>query len=212
MDNLIYWNKVSTPPPNMLKTIKAGRLKGMSDIKPQWRYHIMTEVFGPCGIGWKYTVTNKWTENGSDNQIFAFADIELYFLHAGVWSEPIPGHGGSMLVAKESKGPHSSDEAFKMAITDALSTAMKLIGVASDIYMGNWDGTKYINKPPAPQKEITIGEENVAWLVGFCKRNKIIDPSTKKEFQSHYQFNPYVTTEKEFGEIRKQIESEYNEA
>jgi len=48
-----------------------------------------------------------------------------------------------MLVTKESKGLHSSDEGFKMAVTDALSTAMKLLGVGADIYSGMWDGTKY---------------------------------------------------------------------
>ena len=30
-----------------------------------------------------------------------------------------------------------------MAITDALSVAMKMIGVAADIYAGRWDGSRY---------------------------------------------------------------------
>jgi hypothetical protein len=38
---------------------------------------------------------------------------------------------------------HSNDEGYKMAITDALSVAMKSLGVAADIYMGLWDGSKY---------------------------------------------------------------------
>ncbi len=59
------------------------------------------------------------------------------------WSSPIPGIGGSMLVAKEQSGLHTSDEAYKMAITDALSVAMKMLGVAADIYAGLWDGAEY---------------------------------------------------------------------
>ena len=30
-----------------------------------------------------------------------------------------------------------------MAVTDAIGTAMKMIGVAADIYFGKWDGSKY---------------------------------------------------------------------
>ena len=30
-----------------------------------------------------------------------------------------------------------------MAVTDALSTALKMLGVAADIYSGRWDGSKF---------------------------------------------------------------------
>jgi len=34
-----------------------------------------------------------------------------------------------------------------MATTDALGTAMKMLGVAAEVYLGNWDGSKYVNQP-----------------------------------------------------------------
>ena len=204
------WNKVKTPPPSALKTIKAGRLKGMSDINPQWRYQVMTEVYGLCGVGWRFQVVRKWSEPGSEEQIFAFVDIELFINVAGEWSDAIPGHGGSMLVTKESKGLHSSDEAYKMATTDALSTAMKVIGVASDIYMGKWDGSKYKEEPKQP-KEITIGQDNLSWLIKFCKNHNIVEDKTKKEFQDHYKFNPHGTTPEQFVKIKETILTDYNE-
>ena len=160
MHNMELWNKVATPPTTALRRINAGRLKGMSDIKPQWRVEIMTDVYGPCGVGWKFEVTKKWTEPVSDNQIFAFADIDLYIKVDDKWSDPIPGNGGSKLITKEKAGLHSSDEAYKMAITDALGTAMKMIGVASEVYMGNWDGSKYINQKPEPVDPITEKQLN----------------------------------------------------
>lgn len=147
MGNLDNWNKVSTPPPNVLKKITGGRLSGMTNISPQWRYQVMTEAYGPCGIGWKYVVVKKWTEPGANGQIFAFVDIELFIKDGDEWSDAIPGHGGSMLIVKEKHGPYSDDEAYKKATTDALSTSMKMLGVGSDIYMGNWDGSKYTNRP-----------------------------------------------------------------
>lgn len=153
-DHMKIWDSVKQPPASALKEIKGGRLSGMTDIKPQWRYQSMTEQFGPCGIGWKFIIDRLWTEQGSEDQIVAFANVNLYVKTGSLWSEAIPGNGGSMLVAKESKGPHTSDEAYKMAITDALSTAMKLLGVAADVYMGNWDGSKF-KEEVAPLVKIT---------------------------------------------------------
>ena len=147
-DNLYLWNKLKQPPATALKTINAGRLKGKSDINPQWRYQALTEQFGPCGVGWKYEVVRVWQEHGSDEQVFAFAEVNLYYWAGdSEWSEPIPGYGGSMLVAKEKSGLYSSDEGYKMAITDALSVACKMIGVAADVYAGRWDGNQYTPEP-----------------------------------------------------------------
>jgi len=156
MDNLSQWNKVCRPPEQALKRIAAGRLKGKSDINPQWRIKAMTETFGMCGVGWKFDITKQWLEDGMDGDQpvrCAFTNIELSVLHEGVWSEPIPGTGGSMLTAKEKYGPHTSDEAYKMATTDALSTAMKMLGVAADIYMGMFDGSKYTTPAPGQQQQ-----------------------------------------------------------
>jgi hypothetical protein len=147
MENKAIWNAVSKPPLTALKKIEAGRLKGKSDISPQWRYQVMTEQFGPCGIGWRFTVDKKWTEQMPDGQIMCFVDISLFILVDCAWSEPIPGNGGSMLYVQETRGFHASDEGYKMATTDALGTAMKMLGVAAEVYAGNFDGSKYINQP-----------------------------------------------------------------
>ena len=161
------WDKLKKPPKWALKKIPGGRLQGMTDVKPMWRIQAMNDVFGPCGIGWKFEVYEYHNEEGSDGQKFAFALISLYYAVDGKWSAPVPGIGGSMLVAKEKSGLHNNDEAYKMAVTDALSSAMKMIGVAEDIYMGNWDGAKYVarkepKKEPPQSKEqaMDIAAEN----------------------------------------------------
>lgn len=165
--NMQYWEKVKQPVAGALKTIKAGRLKGMSDISPQWRFYAMTETFGPVGIGWKYTVDKQWIEPGSYEQSCAFTNISLYIKHDGEWSAAIPGTGGSAFIAKETKTDwdtkiksdflFTSDEAFKMSLTDALSVAMKAIGVAANIYSGNQDYSKYTapesGTTPQPQQQ-----------------------------------------------------------
>lgn len=150
MSNLEIYNALRTAPKEALKSIDNGRLKGKSDINPMWRIKAMTELFGACGIGWKYEVVRFWLEHGAGEEISAFAQINLYFKQGDVWSEPIPGIGGAAFVAAENRGPHTSDECYKMALTDAISVACKALGVAADVYWDK-DRTKYSagDKPPA---------------------------------------------------------------
>lgn len=151
-DNMTLYNAVRTPPPEALKEIKAGRLAGKSDINPMWRIKALTEQFGPCGVGWKYTIERLWTEQGANGEIAAFALINLYHKIGEGWSEPIPGIGGNSFVAKEKSGMYTSDECYKMALTDALSVACKALGVAADVY---WqaDKTKYTRDTEPPREK-----------------------------------------------------------
>lgn len=168
------YNKLKQPPKDALKAIAAGRLKGKTDISPQWRIEAMTEHFGICGIGWKYVITKQWSEVGANDQIFAFTNIDLYIKQDGVWSDAIPGTGGSMLVTKEQGGLHSSDEGYKMSLTDALSVSMKSLGMAADIYRGFFDGSKYNNEtndniqPNQNNSSSTVNSE-LPWLNRFAK-------------------------------------------
>lgn len=141
-DNMALYNAVRTPPPEAISEIKAGRLSGKSDINPMWRIKALTEQFGPCGEGWKYTIERLWTEQGANGEIAAFALINLYYRIEGQWSDPIPGIGGNSFVAKEKNGMYTSDECYKTALTDAISVACKALGVAADVYWQS-DKTKY---------------------------------------------------------------------
>lgn len=141
-NNLFLYNKLRNVPTDAQKEIPKGRLKGMTNINPMWRIKALTEQFGSCGIGWKYVITRQWTEAGANNEIIACCNIDMYIKYNGEWSEAIPGTGGSMLVAKETNGPHTSDECFKMALTDAISVAAKALGAGADVYWQE-DRTKY---------------------------------------------------------------------
>ena len=143
--NEIY-NKLRQPPKWALREIRDGDLKGKTDINPQWRYEAMTEVFGLVGIGWKYEIQKLWTEPGGKDEVLAFAQVAVYVRDPETkgWSDAIVGIGGSKLVNNFNKaGIKNNDEGYKMAVTDAFSTALKMLGVAADIYAGKWDGSKY---------------------------------------------------------------------
>lgn len=134
MDKMELYERVRVCPPEAQKTIGAGRLKGMTDINPMWRIQKLTEEFGVCGIGWYYEIIKQWIEDGANGEKVAFCNINLYVRDGDVWSKPIQGTGGSMLIANERSGQHTSDECFKMALTDAISVSCKALGFAADVY------------------------------------------------------------------------------
>lgn len=143
--NEIY-QKFKMPPKDALKAIGAGRLKGMTDINPQWRIECLTELFGLCGEGWYVKTISQEVIPGADGESMVKVDIELYYKTSrGEWSMPIQASGGSMFISQEKSGLHTSDEAFKMAYTDALSVACKMIGIGGDIYRGLFN-TKYTDQ------------------------------------------------------------------
>lgn len=149
MSNTRIWDRVSKPPKSALKTIGGGRLKGMTDINPQWRMHAMTELFGPCGMDWGYSILGFKTFK-HDGEVALRAKVQIWYTAPDSGRNCIvQGIGGSMLVAKERDGLRLNDEAWKMAVTDALSVAMKCLGVGAEIYLGNWDGSKYRITAPA---------------------------------------------------------------
>lgn len=142
MDNLEIYNTYRNPPENALKAFDNGKFKG-TDINTMWRIKSLTEAFGICGIGWYFTPKKLWIENTSNGEQFAFAEIELFIKVDGEWSMPISGNGGNKLTRVTKDGKIStSDEAFKMAITDALGVACRNLGFGADIYWEN-DQTKY---------------------------------------------------------------------
>lgn len=151
MENMEIYNKVRTVPKEAQKTIKGGRLNGMTDISPMWRIEKLTEIFGIVGFGWYYTILDHWTETGAKGEISCFVKIALYVKQGDEWSKPIEGVGGSAFVANERNGLYTSDECYKMALTDAISVSCKALGMGADIY---WpaNATKYQTAPTQPQQ------------------------------------------------------------
>lgn len=178
MSNLDLWEKVQEVPENAQKSITGGRLKGMTDINPMWRLRMLTEQFGPCGIGWRYTIENKHLEEGANGERAAFVDINLYYKVGDIWSEPIPGTGGSSFISNEKNGKYTSDECFKMALTDAISVACKALGFGADVYW-SCGGSKYSERPD-------LASLDVPYVCHDCKR-KITEGAYKFSVKKYGQ-------------------------
>jgi len=151
------WNNLCKVPQGSLKTIAFGALKGKSDINPQWRIKAMTEVYGECGKAWSHRLVEQTITPGANGEVLVFLQVAV---RVGDGNE-FTGLGGDKIISKTKSGLVSNDEAFKMAYTDALGTALKCLGVASEIYEGNFDGSKYKESTPATAIKQPMSEEHV---------------------------------------------------
>lgn len=141
-------------PKEARKPITDGRLKGKTDVNAMWRIKRMTEIFGPCGFGWKYVIKSKELQTADGGNISAFVDIDLYVKHpeTGEWSEPIPGTGGNIFQRIERSGNvYMDDDCYKKALTDAISIAAKALGMAADVWYEQ-DVSKYDAQPTQQEK------------------------------------------------------------
>lgn len=155
-NNLIFWDLLREPPVWAKNTISEGKLAGFTEINPQWRMEAMTEVFGPCGYGWKYDIVKYWTHEVSREirmetngkvyhkqvvDVMAFMQINIHVNISNLdgsekfWSDHIPGFGGAKLI-DHSYGSPGDDDAYKKALTDALGSAMRSLGVGANVYSG----------------------------------------------------------------------------
>ena len=144
MENMEIYEKFRNVPENAVKPFDNGSFKG-TDINTMWRIKCLTEMFGPVGRGWYIRPERTWKEDIED-EVYVFMDISLFVKYPGEteWSAPIYGTGGNKLVkyVKSSDRFKGSDEAYKMAATDAFGNACKYLGIGADVYWEN-DKTKY---------------------------------------------------------------------
>ena len=143
MENLEIYEKFKSVPNDAMKAFDNGKFKG-TDINTMWRIKCLTEQFGPCGFGWYFEIERTWIEETKNTgEQFAFAEIKLYIKIDGEWSKGISGTGGNKLCYLKKDGSYTtSDEAYKMAITDAFGVACRSLGIGADVYWAN-DRTKY---------------------------------------------------------------------
>jgi len=183
MKNLEIYEKSRQCPQEALKAIQAGRLKGKSDINPMWRIKKLTELFGPCGIGWKYSIDRQWLEPGANGEVMAFCNISLFYKWEGQWSDAVPGTGGSAFIANERGGQYTSDECYKMALTDALSVSCKALGTAADVYWAA-DSSKYEPRrnpsPPIAEETKAASAAKRTLLISDADWEKIVIKAREK--------------------------------
>lgn len=152
-NNTRLWDTLGkTDPDHTQKFTRGGGFKGTA-IKPMWSYKRMTEVFGPCGIGWGVGEPSFQVVPGDNREVLVYCTVSVWYIDGEKHSQTVYGVGGDKIVTHIKANPQynrperweNDDEAFKKAFTDAVTNALKLIGVGADVHMGLFDDNKYVN-------------------------------------------------------------------
>jgi hypothetical protein len=149
-DNLRHWNELCRTDPKHTKAFtRGGGFRGTA-IKPIWTEFRMTEHFGPCGVGWGMDKPEH-TVVAAGEELLVFCTVRLWYRDNSDVTiledvREVYGVGGDKIRVQQAGGLRNNDEAFKASFTDALSNAMKHIGVAADVHMGLFDDNKYVRE------------------------------------------------------------------
>lgn len=155
--NMALWDRVCVTDPRAVKPITGKQYSGNSP-KPYWIVQRLTEEFGPCGIGWGYTVLNERMERMTETDVLHVALVRFWYILSDRRGE-VEQIGQTKAVYKTSKGALLVDEdAPKKSVTDALVKCASYIGFAGDIFSGRWDDSRYVEwareqyTEPEPEK------------------------------------------------------------
>jgi len=156
--NMKIWETLSKTNPEFTKPLPGYGGKTLTTIDPMYQIQMMTDLFGPVGLGWKYKVDYKYI----DGLVFAEVTIK-YFTNE--WHEYGPVCSVQNL-SKKNGG--LDDEAPKKAMTDAMTKAFSHLGMSADVFLGKFDDSKYVEQmkqefsQPQPQEiPKTNGKKNI---------------------------------------------------
>jgi hypothetical protein len=146
MDNKDLWKRAFVTDPRAVKPITGKQYSGNSP-KPYWIVERLTDEFGPCGIGWGFSILNERFEHfgqGEHAESLHIARIAFWYMledKRGTLEQV----GQTRASYTTSKGKFLVDEdAPKKSVTDALVKCASYLGFAGDIFSGMWDDSKYV--------------------------------------------------------------------
>lgn len=133
MANMDLWNSVSVTNPAATK--RVNQRGGFTAIDAYSQIEKATEVFGPVGVGWGWSVGEPIMPN---NDTVAFK-VTLWH---GNKEQTVEQFGQSALTA----GSRADNDAFKKAVTDGLTKCLSYLGFNADVFLGKFDDSKYVQQ------------------------------------------------------------------
>ena len=142
MTKMRIWESLCRTNPKFTKTAPSSYGKRITTIDPMYQIQCMTEVFGPVGQGWKYTVEYKHVPNEGYWGLI-YAEVCIHYCIHGEWFQYGPVCSVQNLCKKNGT---LDDEAPKKAMTDAMTKAFSHLGMSADVFMGKFDDSKYVEQ------------------------------------------------------------------
>lgn len=191
--NMRIWDQVDKTEPSATKAYTGmGGFKGTA-IKPTYLMRKATEVWGPCGESWGWTVledrfdegaplqapTKEWPDAPRINSKLHTLKVQLWYLGKDGQKCTIEHYGHTPFVLLQGGKIITDWEAAKKSLTDAIGKCLQPLGFAADIYMGMFDDTGYVNQLKAEEaienaedKEAEIARqeaERLAYIKGLIE-------------------------------------------
>lgn len=140
MENLKTWERFADIDPKFTKAITGKAYKGTSP-NPQYVVKCLTELFGPVGIGFGWSViAEDFTQLGQET---------LHWCRISFWhtdrANTFESYGQTKAAYQTAGGKFMVDEdAPKKSLTDAIIKAASHVGIAANIFLGRWDDQKHV--------------------------------------------------------------------
>lgn len=158
MSNTRIWDQVDVTDPSATKNFTGmGGFKGTA-IKPTYLMRKATEVFGPCGEGWGWTVledryddgaplqapTKEWPDAPLINAKLHTLKVQLWYLGKDGQKCTVEQYGHTPFVYLQQGKILTDWEVAKKSLTDAIGKCLQPLGFAADIHMGLFDDASYV--------------------------------------------------------------------
>ena len=180
--NMAIWSQVEKTDPAATKSAKVNGQQ-ITSISGQHMIKRATEVFGPVGIGWGWSVVEERFDQGGEirndkgeligREVGHTVRICLWFKQGGERGE-VEQYGCTPFTYKSKWGVTTDTEAPKKSLTDAIKKALAMLGFSADIFLGLFDDRDYVAQreeeeaiAKAEDKEAAIErqkQERLDWL------------------------------------------------
>lgn len=153
--NLALWNQVKDT--NASDTLQSDYDKngmGRTIIKTSAAFRKATEAFGPCGVGWGWTVLERTMDPGAiayedgniiGQEIINTLKVEFWFLWDGA-KRTIVEYGHTYFVRRTRYGYTTEENPDKKSLTDAIKKSLTTLGFFADIYEGEFDNEQRLQE------------------------------------------------------------------
>lgn len=161
---ITIWNALEKTDPKFTKNFdRGGGFKGTA-INPNYVQAKLTQLFGPCGIGWRFVLEHEEFRDGhklksGDTCVIHIVRGHLEYLWEGEWRSTGPQCGQTTFIGENKYGTFTDEEACKKSYTDALTKACVSLGMSYDVFSGQWDSNKYIHQPLGPLEGENVPKE-----------------------------------------------------
>jgi hypothetical protein len=144
-NNLSLWESVSVTDPKHTREVKVGARK-FTAVDAYYQLKTATEVFGSFGDGYGLENIDHKLEKLEGTPVTLLITKAVFYYYKETTKKTIPLTTSTPLVYVTGKGKTmTDDEAFKKNETDLITKALSRLGFNSDVFLGKYDDSRYIN-------------------------------------------------------------------